>query len=364
MASNLVLPRDLLLTSELLLPDDLLLQSARSNDLNTVSDLLHKFPLTVHAACGRSGDVTILRNMLEAAVIYIDVQDYSGATPLIRAIRARRCDLVDTLLSAGADVGISDNCGFNPFHVSVDDSKMTQLLCNHATQTRHSLSPLYAREHSGHTPLSYAVRSGRRRAVQMYLDAGYDINHKNPNFASLLHLSVESKDVALTEMFLEYGADCNATDDKRCTPLHYAVKYMYYYLPEFHETLLVFLERGVDLDLRGITDADNNMIYESALNYALSLSEPKLAGLLVRYGCNPDSVKSRDPHIRAGYASDFPGKDAMTQSLKLGRIDLCKLLHAAGANPKKLLTKIGQRAASPPDPEMEALEASIRRPFR
>ena len=53
----------------------------------------------------------------------------------------------------------------------------------------------------------------------------------------------------------------------------------------------------------------------------------------------------------------------MTQSLKLGRIDLCKLLHAAGANLKKLLTKIGERAASPPDPDIEALVSLVRRPL-
>jgi len=49
--------------------------------------------------------------------------------------------------------------------------------------------------------------------------------------------------------------------------------------------------------------------------------------------------------------------------MSLGSTDLCKLLHAAGANTRRLLTKIGERAASSPDPEMEALEASIRRPL-
>jgi len=328
------------------------------------------------------GDVDIVRKILEAAVIDINVQDASGLTPLLWAVHSECFDLVETLLSAGADVEILSNTGRNAFHYSVnrndEDSKMTRLLCDHVT--RHSFLPLYARDYEKKTPMYYAVKRGQLRTVQMFLDAGFDVNHKEINSKSLLHISVEffgfllspeylreSSNFAMTKMLLDNGADCNATDHKNCTPLHYAVSSIDD-LREFHPTLLLLLGHHVDLDLRGVINAFNGPngeepIYGSALNLALRRRKPDFAGLLVRYGSHPDSVISEDPRIRAGYVSYIPGEDAITQSMSLGSTDLCKLLHAAGANTRRLLTKIGERAASSPDPEMEALEASIRRPL-
>jgi len=224
----------------------------------------HEKGVTVlHEACSRSGDVAIVRKIIEAAVIDIDVRDPIGQTPLMWAVKFGRFDLVETLLSAGADVEILSNTGRNAFHYSVnrndEDSKMTRLLCDHVT--RHSFLPLYARYYEKKTPMYYAVKRGQLRTVQMFLDAGFDVNHKEINSKSLLHISVEffgfllspeylreSSNFAMTKMLLDNGADCNATDHKNCTPLHYAVSSIDD-LREFHPTLLLLLGRQVDLDI-------------------------------------------------------------------------------------------------------------------
>jgi len=128
-------------------------------------------------------------------------------------------------------------------------------LCNHVTQTRHSFLPLYARDSADKTLMYHAVENGLRRPVQMFLDAGFDVNHEEMNSKSLLHISIESPEYlressnfAMTKMLLYNGADCNTTDRKNCTPLHYAVSSIRD-LREFHSTLLLFLGCRVDLDL-------------------------------------------------------------------------------------------------------------------
>ena len=270
----------------------------------------------LHAACSQLGNVGIVRKIIAAAVIDIDVQDESGRTPLFWSVRSRRADLVETLLSAGADVGIAEcSRGYNPFHVvassrhPVDncDVEITRLLCNHATQTRASVSPLYAEGEFG-TPMSDAVFTKfcgvpafeKDELVQIFLDAGYDVNHKEKvDNGSLLHLSVDSGNVATTKFLLDNGADCNATVDEG-TPLHFAI-WDFDDSRVFHEILLKFLECGVNLDLRGMTPPD--MMYDTALNLALAYHKPNFAGLLVWYGSNSDSVRSGFPHIRAGMKS-------------------------------------------------------------
>jgi len=71
----------------------------------------------LHNACDSSCDV--VRKILEMAVIDIDARDIHGCTALVNAVDSRHFDLVETLLSAGADVGIPSNHGSNAFHASV-----------------------------------------------------------------------------------------------------------------------------------------------------------------------------------------------------------------------------------------------------
>jgi len=335
----------------------------------------------LHAACHVEGNVSIVKRIIKAGVHDIDVQDASGLTALHWAVHSERRDIVETLLEAGADVGIPTSDGTNPFHAAVcnNNEEITQVLLNSVQNTRCSFSPLYARDRFDHTPMYYAVAHERLRLVEIVLDAGYDVDHKEKDSEHLLHMSVRSQDLAMTKLLLDRGADCNATNAHYHTPLHLAVFYVITWRL-FEQFLLLFLSHDVNLDLQGLTNP-RLMVYEAALNMALTLHKPNFAGLLLRYGCQPTSSKtlaypriSDDKNNGEGALASALSEDAMNQALDLGEYNLCEMLHAAGASSGQLLKTIrfflshkaasttSRTASSTLDAETESLLSAIRRP--
>ena len=122
-------------------------------------------------------------------------QDDAGFTPLMWAVHAERKSLVETLLEAGADVGIPNGEGSTPLHAAVcnDNAEITEILLAHLEGSRASFSPLYARDRFDHTPAYYAVAHERPRLVRLFLLAGHDVNHKEKDSDRLLHISVRSQ---------------------------------------------------------------------------------------------------------------------------------------------------------------------------
>jgi hypothetical protein len=71
--------------------------------------------------------------------------------------------------------------------------------------------------------INQAVFDGNIEAIKQHLAAGTDVNAKDDNGWTPLHLAAENGRKQVAELLIAKGADVNAKDDNGWTPLHLAV---------------------------------------------------------------------------------------------------------------------------------------------
>ena len=139
----------------------------------------------------------------------VDVTDKHGRTPLMYATT---CEVVQLLLSRGADVSVREAKGMTALHycafASLDSRCVGELVSAGASVT--------AVDNSGRTPLMLvferSVRDGEMRELDVALELvkkGTDVNTTDKHGTTLLHLCAE-KDSELVSELIRLGADAEA----------------------------------------------------------------------------------------------------------------------------------------------------------
>ena len=253
---------------------------------------------------------------LVAAGAAIDGRGRRGETPLIRAIRQKRPEMVDALLSLGANPRLADDEGVSPLHhaASAFPDAVGPLL-------RHRADP-NARSRSGRTPLmhtedhdviralvSAGARVGLMEAlhlrdagrVRRLLERGEHPRRLGPALNLAARLGMEEAVVLL----LDREADVNARDNSPGTPLMAA--------SSSGQTRIVkrLIAAGADLNAQ-------NRLGWTALMWAAFMGHEESAALLLRAGA--------DPNVRAR-----SGQTALSLALRQGTKAAVELLKAAGA---------------------------------
>ncbi|KAK0113977.1 hypothetical protein ONS96_014824 [Cadophora gregata f. sp. sojae] len=151
----------------------------------------------------------------------IDHQDSLGKTALLWAILGGKTGIAKSLLSHGADVALPDLAGRSPLHAAAmfDSGSITLLLDAGA-------SP-HTRQKSGETPLHFAARACLRDPLpymSKLLDAGADINAQNHGRLTPLVYACEKKNnAAAIECLIQQGADINLPNNDDDFPISIAI---------------------------------------------------------------------------------------------------------------------------------------------
>ncbi|KAK7974458.1 hypothetical protein PG989_016306 [Apiospora arundinis] len=164
------------------------------------------------------------------------IRNAKSRTPLYKAVMRGHLDRATELLNYGADLeGGSDHHGWAALHTAVlaGDAPMTQLLCHHGASYD-------GRDRAGQTSLHYAVSKGHVDVAAALLGAGADgnlpiaklliswgANVSQPSAryfgAFPIHLAAMGDHRAVLELLLASGSPVDALDDRRRTPLQWAV---------------------------------------------------------------------------------------------------------------------------------------------
>ena len=125
-----------------------------------------------------------------------------------------------------------------------------------------------------------AARKGDHKLIERLVREGFDVNQKNENGATPLHLAVANdlRKPKAVIVLLKAGAEINAQDKLGSTPLLYS---MYAYDGIEYARLLV--EHGADVNL-----TRNNG--ETPLHVAASWTATDIFKLLLEKGANPNAV--------------------------------------------------------------------------
>ena len=241
-------------------------------------------------AC-RKGDLDQVRLNVGSRVD-INCRDAEGNTPLIIATRGGQADIVEYLLSMGADWRVKNNQGF-PAAAYLSDKNADRLL---AAFLRSGLDVGQAFGSDGRTILHNAARSGYARLAALLLSLRQDPDVRDKDGETPLHYLAYSNDnekidrLEIARLFAQAGAQVDAKNRSGRTPLYLAVH------GKCQKAAQALIQCGANVDQKA---GRVSMLY-----YAVDQELYDVAGELIRHGASQE-VPGDD---WKGMARKTPGK--------------------------------------------------------
>lgn len=254
----------------------------------------------------------------------------SGLTPLHYAIKDGQEEIAHCLATLAADGSIPDHRGRNAMHYACETQNLEML--KHATTAKANIN---AQDHQGLTPLMIAVQKCSTTLIEYLFTKGAAGNIVDNSDKSALHHAVDRGDVSVYKLLvdiygkapatektplyvaveegkleivraaLEGGWDTNRPSTKnRYTPLHLAA------IQNKHEIVRELMKIRVDTECTDRNSRTPLFLAVMAGNYEAAVE------LLT------DSTTSHsNPN-----ATDKTTQSILTQAVKIGRLDLVKLI--------------------------------------
>ncbi|MBV0900111.1 MAG: ankyrin repeat domain-containing protein [Wolbachia endosymbiont of Fragariocoptes setiger] len=166
----------------------------------------------------KGGNSTIIKLVLDKGLNY-RMKDVDGQSLIHIASSYGRKDTVEFLIKEmDLNINDEDNKRRTPLHVAAangHNDTVKILLQNGGNTTNYDIAGL--------SPLHHAVRNDHLHVVKTLLkrDTNVDINQSMGGFTAL-HAAAEFDYLELTNFLLNKGANPNAQNDRKCSPLHLA----------------------------------------------------------------------------------------------------------------------------------------------
>ena len=156
----------------------------------------------------------------------VNTRDKDNATPLHLASYSGVASVVDVLLDHGAEADAQNARadGQTPLHQGLhtpneDNSRIVRLLLDHGVDVN-------ARDKDQETPLHFGCSIGDSETALVLLDHGAELSAQNANGQTQLHRALQGSHYytsdRVSRLLLERGVDVNARDKDKASPLHLA----------------------------------------------------------------------------------------------------------------------------------------------
>jgi ankyrin repeat protein len=208
-------------------------------DVNYQGPESQSFQTPLHAAINAWAVDNV--KMILSKKANLEIRNKEGYTPMQLAVAALRMELLEPLLKAGANPNVTYLNGETLLHVSVRSNGTNQialLLAHGANVDANNQDQL--------TPLADAVMRQNTKICVILLKAGANPNVTVPDYRmaqilqriespqdqkpynriSLLHQAVYKRNKDMINLLLDYGANINAMNWERNTPIGMALKYL------------------------------------------------------------------------------------------------------------------------------------------
>jgi len=163
-----------------------------------------------------------------------------GQTPLYLASMGGHVDVIRHLVERGGDTHGVSRSGNTLLHIAAYQGHTGALDALIGLGLDVNAAP----NQYGHTPLMAALWFNHFDAVQLLIDRGANIQHRDSHGESLLHNAAAQGNFDLAQLFIEHGLDVNVTDNNGATPLAMAAAGQ----PEMVRWLI---ERGANVQQMG-----------------------------------------------------------------------------------------------------------------
>ena len=189
-----------------------------------------------------------MKYLLITSIIALAITTTALANTLHDATRNGDFSIVQTLLNTGVNVNEKNKDGWTPLHIAASKNhrKIVELLIDNGAEVNSTGEPssIFIWQ-GGFTPLHYAAVNGHREIVELLISKDAEVNSKADNgltprdwaikrnhtdIAELLrsyggktssiHIHVIDNDINSVQAHLDAGVDINARDKNGSTPLH------------------------------------------------------------------------------------------------------------------------------------------------
>ena len=155
-----------------------------------------------------------------AAVVLLATSAF--ADPIHDAVEKGNLIGVQTELDKGVDVNTKREDGSTPLHGAAEGGhgEIVELLITAGADLHATTVPMLGG--GGWIPLHSAARQGHRGIVELLIEMGTDVNTRDSAGKSTLHDAVLEGHKGIVELLINKGADLNAKSGYYGTPLHVA----------------------------------------------------------------------------------------------------------------------------------------------
>ena len=171
-------------------------------------------------AYARDGDTQGLLSCVKQGA-NLDERDEGGRTSILLAANAGHYDVVQILISYGADLTLCDKSGASLTYICAreGDSRILKLLLENGCTCDEE-----AKDHHGWTCLHEASEQGHVEVIKLLLKNGSKVEAKDDQGDTVLHTAVKSSS-EVYKILLDSTNDVDATDVVGRTALHFAAMY-------------------------------------------------------------------------------------------------------------------------------------------
>ncbi len=254
--------------------------------------------LSIHAAV-KSGDIEKVKEFLEQGTD-INAKDENGQTSLYIAVNNDNKETVKLLIDKGADVNAKNEDGQTPLDIILNRNRIQISRNPNHAEIRDLLIANGAEILSIHA----AVQSGDLGQVKEFLEQGIDINSKNSDGDTALHIAVDRDYNDVAKLLIDKGADVNAKDKRNETPLYNAI------YNSNKDLVSLLVNKGADVNFSA--SEGDSILYE-----AIWMDDFDIVKILVDNGAKYD-VKDKD------------GLTALYEAISQGSMDMVKLFISKG----------------------------------
>lgn len=235
-------------------------------------------------------------------------------TPVLtRAVRKEDFELVDLLLTAGADLNPENKLG-KPLHMAIatNNYSMVKHLIRHGADVN-GIS-------RNRTALETAVKREQTDVIKLLLENGANVHDCKDGY-SLLCLAIEKDNFKIVELLVDAGADLNPVG---CciAPLHWAI------IQKNSKLVAFLINRGANVNIVGPVKKYNLLKGNfSALQLAVMMDDIDVVKLLLKNGANmnliiDNSAYADDSLTVIHYAIEFQYEEELKLFLSNEEIDV------------------------------------------
>ncbi|MFC1763445.1 ankyrin repeat domain-containing protein [Planctomycetota bacterium] len=170
------------------------------------------------------------RNILLAHGANVETKNPLGETYLQSVARSGRTESIQWLLEAGANFNAMSDNGQTALHIILDINSVNYERSKLSKDTLELLlskgADVELKDKDGRTPLHLASESADEDVVELLLDKGAKINEKeNESGLTALHHAARIGKRNVAELLIAKGADINVKDKQGRTPLYFAANH-------------------------------------------------------------------------------------------------------------------------------------------